>query len=376
MAKTKQTARNSTGGAPPTAELARMAARTPSVRSEDRAEEHRWVMFNPSSARPWTIQPLDDKQSTVSFAEGDREIPRPIDLWCRANPGVALDAVRCQRWSLGMESSDGEEDEETSSSDDEITPASRSTEKQSLDVKVIQYSSVTKEYKGRAFRGQWFPLTFHQLVLHDDPVENIKQLMKEDDWCLNNPDKPRNLPIGWRSDTPAENKELTAIKIMYRSRGMNCVAMAAANLLARNDPRTARIVSMCDQNFNNLRRFAAWLNGNTHWGSRDILKSLETSSSSRPSPRSLMEHILSRDTGVFVVQLIDNEGNSSHSVGINCFNQTIHDCAEVYALVLSISSLSFCTGTGHKCVGFISAYKLEMKPTKGTKRSRNSNNDH
>jgi hypothetical protein len=376
MAKTKQTAKSSTGGAPPRAELARMAARTPSVPSEDQAEEHRWIMFNASSARPWTIQPLRDKQSAISFAEGDREIPQPIAVWCRANPGVSLDAVRCQRWSLAVENSDDDEDEETPDSDDEITPASRPTKVLALDVKVIQYSSVTKEYMGRAFRGQWFPLVFHQLVLHDDPVENIKQLMKEDDWCPKNPGKPRNLPIGWRSDASAEKKELTSIKIKYRTQGMNCVAMAAANLIARNDPRTARIVSTCDQDFNNLRRFAAWFNENTHWGSRDVLKSLEPVSSSRPSPRFLMEHILSRDSGVFVVQLIDAEGNSSHSVGINCFNQTVHDCAEEYALVLSISSLSLCTGTGHNCVGFLSAYKLEMKPTKGTKRSRNTNIDN
>ena len=149
---------------------------------------------------------------------------------------------------------------------------------------------------------------------------------------------------------------------------MNCVLMAAANAVGRCDSRTAQLLTGCDTVFNSLRKFAVWLNKSTPWRTVDVFRALENISSSRPSPRSVMEHVLLLDKGVYVVQPIDEDGNSPHAVAINCFNRTIHDCAEEFAMVLSIDSLSQCCGAGNRCVGFLAAYQLEMKPKK---RSRN-----
>jgi nitrous oxidase accessory protein NosD len=47
-----------------------------------------------------------------------------------------------------------------------------------------------------------------------------------------------------------------------------------------------------------------------------------------------MKFILSSTDGVYVVQPIDSDGNSSHAIGINCFNRTIYDSAEQFAMNL------------------------------------------
>jgi hypothetical protein len=62
------------------------------------------------------------------------------------------------------------------------------------------------------------------------------------------------------------------------------------------------------------------------------------------------------ERGVYVAQPIDEDGNSPDEVAINGFNQTIHDCAERFAMVLSIDSLSQCCGAGNKCIRFLAAY--------------------
>jgi hypothetical protein len=70
------------------------------------------------------------------------------------------------------------------------------------------------------------------------------------------------------------------------------------------------------------------------------------------------------------VQPIDENGNSPHAIAINCFNRTIHDCAEEFAMVLSIGSISHCCTAGNNCIGFLAAYRLEMKSKKHSRNRR------
>jgi ankyrin repeat protein len=102
----------------------------------------------------------------------------------------------------------------------------------------------------------------------------------------------------------------------------------------------------------------------------DVFRALESTSSCRASPRSVMEHILQCDSGVYIVQPIDENGNSPHAIAINCFNRTIHDCAEEFAMVLSIGSISHCCTAGNNCIGFLAAYRLEMKSKKHSRNRR------
>ena len=400
MAITKQTSKRSTGGKAPRAELARRAARKAhprraSQRVDDEWAAHRWIMFTPGTATPWMYQPRDESLVPVSFSEGSRVIPGPVESWCRANPGIALDEKRCDRWGLTIESDDDEgcgdrmdvgqtrdtdddddDDDESGDDvgdgDDGISPAPK-PKAQTLDLKSIKYDENEGQYLGRASRGQWHPLVFRMIRVNDDPAENMKQLRKFDEWCTENPGLPMQLPVGWRSPTTNPSHDVfTDIEIIYKMSGMNCVVLSAANVIVRNDPYTADLLSRCAADFNNLRRFAAWFNHATNWGTIDVFRVMEEISGKYPSPGAVMEYLLSEKEGVYVVQPIDADGNSQHAIGLNCFNQTIHDSAEKYAMVLSRSSLSLCCGNGYNCVGFLAAYKLYMKPRRKS-RKRKSN---
>jgi hypothetical protein len=239
-----------------------------------------------------------------------------------------------------------------------------------LQVKRIKYDSAGTCYKGCEDNGRWFPLVFWMLRVQDDDAENMRQLRKFDEWCTENPDIPMQLPVGWRPRAAAGSAEFTDVPILYRSSAMNCVLMAAANAVGRCDSRTAELLSRCDTVFNSLRKFAVWLNQHTSWRTVDIFRTLESISSCRPSPRSVMEHILQCDRGVFIVQPVDEDGNSPHAIAINCFNRTIHDCAEEFSMVLSIDSISHCCAVGSRCIGFLAAYRLEMKAKKHSRNHR------
>jgi hypothetical protein len=426
MAITKQTAKRSTGGKAPRAEIARKAARVPRTArsaSRARAEAHQWIMYTGGAATQWMVQPENERLPPFPFANADRDIPSQVEAWCRANPGVALDTARCERWGLLFEGADDaarsskhddddddeekdddeeddkedddedddDADDDADTDDDDENPVdkggsngassedksmedrkSRSGKGAALRVKRIKYESAGTCYKGCGDDGRWFPLVFWMLRVQDEDAENMKQLRKFDEWCTENPDMAMQLPVGWRPGAAGGGAEFTEVPILYRSNTMNCVLMAAANAVGRCDSRTAELLSRCDTVFNSLRKFAVWFNKHTSWRTVDVFRALESTSSCRPSPRSVMEHILLCDRGVYIVQPIDEDGNSPHAIAINCFNRTIHDCAEEFAMVLSIDSLSQCCGAGNKCIGFLAAYRLEMKAKKHSRNHRST----
>jgi hypothetical protein len=416
MAITKQTARRSTGGKAPRAALANLAARNPRVRraTDLRGDEwtlHRWIMFTGATVNPWLYQPENISLPPVPFAEGSRTVPDNIMSWCRANPNELLTTEQCDRWGLTVESDEeapyhhenddgndssdehvcddehcddddddndddnddnGEEDDDNDDdNDDEIISAdSRLAKSKDLIVSSIKYDGQQNCYFGRGERGQWFPLTFRMLKICDDAAENMKQLKKIDNWCIENPGLPKQLPLGWRAETAHDHKPFTKIPIRYRSSKMNCVVFSACNCIAGCDPGTAELLSKCEDEFNSLRRFSAWINHTTTWGTRDVFKTIQDISGSYPSPKIVMEHIISSKGGVYVVQPIDSEGNSAHAIGVNCFSNTILDCVEQFAMTLSVDSLTFSCGQGSSCVGFLAAYQLYMKPKRRSRTSK------
>jgi hypothetical protein len=95
------------------------------------------------------------------------------------------------------------------------------------------------------------------LKICDDASENMRQLRKLDEWCIENPGLSKQLPVGWRSATAHEHIELPEIPIMYQSTKLNRVALSSTNVITRCDPTTAELVSQCEDEFNNRRRFAA-----------------------------------------------------------------------------------------------------------------------
>ena len=48
--------------------------------------------------------------------------------------------------------------------------------------------------------------------------------------------------------------------------------------------------------------------------------------------------------GLLVAMLVDTNGNSTHTIGINLQKQRIYDCQEKCIMSLSVSNLSICCG--------------------------------
>jgi hypothetical protein len=402
MAITKQTAKCSTGGKAPRVDLARKAARFPRVSRQisdhqgANWDQHSWIMFTGQGSVPWTIQPADGSNDPERFSDGSRVIPRHVVAWCRLNPNVMLDRSTCYRWGLleesdddNMVASDGEnEDDDGDESEDDYEGTHESDDSEDSNgnggragksptigedwiVKTVRYDDGVNLYSGRGDRGRWIPISFHNLKICEAQTENMKQLLKIDKWCMENPGRPKYLPVGSRPQIAVAEHHLTNIPIIYQSDRKGCVALSAANVISRCDPGAARLLSQCPADFNNLRRFAAWLNHHTAWETRDVFKMEQDHSGDYPSPKDVMEHVLASTNGVYVVQLVDSVGYSSHAIGLNLFNRTIHDCAEKFAMTVSPKSLAICCGQGNDCVGFLAAYKLhnpQSRGRKGTKR--------
>jgi hypothetical protein len=377
MAITKQTAKRSTGEKAPWKAIAQRAARNPKDThppGDSAWVVREWIMFIGGVRGRWMAKPVDQRLAAFTFLEGSRNIPIHVRSWCRANPGVVLDSARCERWGLTVESDeddvedrgadDYDETADISSNDNDESSNSVKSKGNDMMVKTMKYDPERNEYFGRADRGRWYPLIFRRVKVHDDPSENMRQLRKFDEWCLENPNLPMQLPVGWRSGSASGDGEFTETPVLYRSEKMNCIEMAAANLIARLDARAAREVGSCEIEFSSVRRFCAWFNNKTLWRSRDMYRVLEDQSRVIVSPKAVMNHILSLNSGIFLVQPIDEQGNSPHAIGVNCFNRTVHDCAEEFVMVLSIQALSLCCGKSHTCSGFLSAHRLEMKPKK------------
>ena len=74
---------------------------------------------------------------------------------------------------------------------------------------------------------------------------------------------------------------------------------------------------------------------------------------------SLTEHILDeKKGGLIVATLVDNSGNSSHTVGIKLDPRLVYDYKERFVLKLSISNLSICCGQNKVFVQFCKVGEL------------------
>jgi hypothetical protein len=408
MANTKQKAKKSTGGKAPRKEISRKAARKPAPKKQFRDSvlrenwvRHAWIMYTESNEE-WLVQPLDLSQRAFTFSNGDRVLPAHVEQWCYDRPLKPLTAAVSERWGL-LENSDSEpnnsdtyssENEPCSMSDalrkagnshlesddneqeiDHSVDSGESENGGEVDVNEVRYDATKNAYFGRKAGGRFWPIIFRRLEISSDPTDNNRLLDEIDLWCVQNPNAVKILPIGNRPLQNCFKAEYTAVPVLYQSSKMRCVALAAANVIGRCDSRSANIFSACTAEFTSLRAFSSWLNHNTSWSSLDVYKLIRNMNGTRPDPRVVMEYILESEEGVYVVQPVDSNGKSSHTVGINCFNKTVFDCVESLAMILSRNTLSFCCGTENMCIGLLAAIKLYKKPTRRRRRDfKNINN--
>jgi hypothetical protein len=257
---------------------------------------------------------------------------------------------------------DSEEDENGSSVENGEAPKSgpsgRTKRGDDVIVKTIRYNEGERIYSGRVDRGRWCPIIFHKLRVCEDDANNMKELIKIDEWCCENRGSPKQLPVGSRPQATLSDQHYTHIPVVYQSDKANCVAFSAANVVHRCDPATAQLLVQCTRDLSNLRRFSLWPSRFTSWGTRDMYRIVQETSGVYPSPKEDMDFVVGKEGGEFVAQLVDSAGHSSHAIGLNCFNRTLHDCAEPFAMTISENNLTASCGRGHGCVGFLSAYLL------------------
>eukprot|EP01049_Picozoa_sp_SAG25_P005772 SAG25_NODE_406_length_8436_cov_11.691976_2_plen_345_part_00 len=74
--------------------------------------------------------------------------------------------------------------------------------------------------------------------------------------------------------------------------------------------------------------------------------------------------------GLFVVSPETHEGSAGHMIGIDANKGLIYDCAEAYALPLTVDNLDRCAGNDALCVGFLRMRELLMPKARGSRGKR------
>ena len=73
--------------------------------------------------------------------------------------------------------------------------------------------------------------------------------------------------------------------------------------------------------------------------------SLKKVTSPDPQNITLTKYILEmKSSGLLVAILVDTNGNSTHTIGINLEKKRVYDCQEKHILPLSVANLSICCG--------------------------------
>ena len=75
-----------------------------------------------------------------------------------------------------------------------------------------------------------------------------------------------------------------------------------------------------------------------------------------------------KTTGLFVAVISSQDGNKSHTVGIDASTKSIYDCMEKYVLQLNEDNMSICCGPNQVFDKIAYVCELKMKQQKKRKK--------
>jgi hypothetical protein len=73
--------------------------------------------------------------------------------------------------------------------------------------------------------------------------------------------------------------------------------------------------------------------------------------------------------GLYVVSPETHEGCAGHMIGLDLDRRLIYDCAEPYALPLTVENLDRCAGNDAMCIGFLRAREIKRPGSRGKRGS-------
>jgi hypothetical protein len=366
MAKSKQTAARSTGGKAPRQELASKAARKSKVGPICASD-----CLNPAVQialvdNRYEVHRVGGRVDRIGLPDADGVIGEEIRHWLRHHPGRALTKEIYARWDLGEWTAIPEQPAD----EEDCSPVVLPTDTwEPHSVKLKMGSSV--EYWCSSIDSK---LIFHRVVFSTMLPEmgarkQAESLDKVDRWCMENEGKEFLLTsLGSRGRVFGEiPQEIQSRKIItYKTSTAGCAIAALANLTAGRDAGQAAFfgASVSQINFRNLRALAQWTERSSNFTLRRVEKYL-------CSPVERLEYILARErTGQYLVVLQDEEGSSSHVVGIDCRAQLVFDSMERFATKLCRFSLDRSVGSGGVCVGVDDLRRVTRKEVSQRKRKR------
>ena len=147
----------------------------------------------------------------------------------------------------------------------------------------------------------------------------------------------------------------------YDDKGSHCVWLSTSILIAQTDPNEAKY--MIDLFVKDQVHFE-WLVFSSY---KSAAEKIQSEREGRETLQELLQQhtfyqlkkvkkpeghqcylksLLSGDIqGKFIVQLVFDNGDNSHTVGIDTMNSVIFDCMEPYGMVLNQHNLSMCGGS-------------------------------
>jgi hypothetical protein len=351
MAKTKQTARVSTGGKAPRADIARRAAREP----RQSALYEAVVDITYDHGRFIVRRPGGSKEDIPEPSARDRLGPEVIN-WLKLRAGKPLNQEVYRRWSLGdwipRRDSEAESDGQSPVflTSDLFAPAL-----------VRLRTSRPAAYEASTSNN---PTTFYRIVFcslfdNESIDEQARCLDVLDSWCLLNRGKPYQLTqLGCRSSSVSELPEALKEnqKIVYRTRVGGCAPAAVANLIYSRDKKEARIIWKKSQGsrFLSLRALASWLEKNSKY-------ELRRAGVESFSPAQKKTHLMEQKHGQYVVILTDGVDSDLHVVGVDAHRLLVYDSQEEFTMKLSQEALDRSVGSGLEFVGILDIREVVRK---------------
>jgi hypothetical protein len=366
MAKTKQTAAQSTGGKVPRQQLAMKAARMPSGGSMARAAgskvvTHQYVPANrilhtSGDGSSWFEVWSYDGKYTEKIHGPDiaSRIDAEITRWCEDHSGRFLTDSIYDRWNLA--------EWKPSGSGPQVQAA---FEPYSVMLDGDRYMADTLDNKGK-----YFEVVFCSIFANEKSADQARLLDFVDSWCTANPGKSRVLSTLGNNISGSDELPLITIRldlmIKFRSGTSGCALSAMANLIAPIDTQQAYLIQEAASQLicKSLRVLARWIEINTRWTLRRIKPADRV-------PAEKLDYVLNQDTGLFLVTPKCAEGFSVHVVGVDAYRKQVLDSSEPYAMTLCREAFERCFDASEVFDGFEDYREVVRKePAKKKRRGR------
>ena len=379
MAKTKQTARRSTGGRQARDQLTTLndargrrekVGNGDSVDLEDK--EMDFLVFEGNGQ--FALKFVEEAMGKTKEEKLSRVLDPLVFRFCRRNRGLKVTAKSAVWWGLLDRQVEGED----TAREDYTVRWVKFDPDLGVEGELIRGGFLGKE----GDRSEPFPIRMYSLGGFDRGLHVPSQLRELFEKCTKQvPGRWVKVgPLGSRRAVNPEHLAPYVVQaeksLLYRSSEViGCVPMAAANAVEPYDSEAAQKMSECPPNLVSLAQFASYLQEEVrNWRAENPFKKMarETSKTYMGTGEKL-SWLLQQEDGIFLVQPLIKHAGNDHIIGVDCGRKVIYDPLEQNMLRLQEEVLGLCAGGAvNQCMGIgdVRQLKAQEKPQSARKRLR------